>query len=349
MSTWASSMSTSTPPARNNGSSWTDAFTDLQDGIDLAVSGIEVWVAEGTYVPGSSRADSFVPKNGVRVFGGFAGGETDPAAARLDSPTRPSSAARSAAPPPPTTATTSSAPRPRIRPRCSTVSPSPGVTPTAAATDDQGGGVRARGGGVTLANVTLVDNYATTGGGVMVNLGGTVKAYNCSFVNNQAPGFEGGGFYGSVASAQPLTLVNCVFTGNSAWRGGGIALDECRPAAGAGQPEPVRKLGRPARAAESTSTPRVQFTIHNSILWGNTGPNPQISAYAGVGWPDRQLQHRPGRMDPRRHPHPRPTNPSFADAELRINLDSPAIDSGDSTAVPAGSRRHRRGPLGRRR
>ena len=29
----------------NNGSSWPDAFTDLQDGIDLAVSGIDVWVA----------------------------------------------------------------------------------------------------------------------------------------------------------------------------------------------------------------------------------------------------------------------------------------------------------------
>lgn len=27
-------------------------------------------------------------------------------------------------------------------------------------------------------------------------------------------------------------------------------------------------------------------------------------------------------------------NPSFADAELRLNLDSPAIDSGDSLAVP---------------
>jgi predicted outer membrane repeat protein len=200
------------------------------------------------------------------------------------------------------------------------------------AIDNDGGGVRARGGGVTLANVTLVDNFATTGGGVMVNLGGTVRAYNCRFVNNQAPGFEGGAFYGSTASAQPLTLVNCVFTGNSAWRGGGIALTS----AGL-QPVLVNlSLSGNSAAGEGGGiyvNTSVQYTIHNSILWGNTGPNPQISAYGGVGWPIVSYSIVQGGWT---HGGTQilTSDPSFADAELRINLDSPAIDSGDSTALP---------------
>ncbi|MBT1697597.1 hypothetical protein KK083_11965 [Fulvivirgaceae bacterium PWU4] len=32
----------------NNGSSWTNAFTDLQSAIGIAVSGDHVWVAVGT-------------------------------------------------------------------------------------------------------------------------------------------------------------------------------------------------------------------------------------------------------------------------------------------------------------
>ena len=200
------------------------------------------------------------------------------------------------------------------------------------AIDDHGGGVRARGGGVTLANVTLIDNYAVTGGGVMVNLGGTVKAYNSSFVNNQAPGFEGGGFYGSTVSALPLTLVNCVFTGNSAWRGGGIALTD------AGLQPVLVNLSLSGNSAGGEGggiyvNTSIQFTIHNSILWNNTGPNPQISAYAGVAWPIVNYSIVQGGWA-HSGTHVLNLDPSFADAELRINLDSPAIDAGDGSVIP---------------
>lgn len=62
----------------NNGTSWTDAYTDLQGAITAAVSGDDIWVAVGTYkpTPGTDRAISFWLKTGVGIYGGFDGTET---------------------------------------------------------------------------------------------------------------------------------------------------------------------------------------------------------------------------------------------------------------------------------
>lgn len=70
----------------NNGTSWANAFTDLQSAIDVAVGGDQIWVAAGTYkpskdmagstTPADARTKTFVIRNGVKLYGGFVGTET---------------------------------------------------------------------------------------------------------------------------------------------------------------------------------------------------------------------------------------------------------------------------------
>ena len=66
----------------NDGSAWTDAYTDLQDALDAASSGDEIWVAKSIYRPDQNSADpnsigdreaTFELKDKVTLKGGFAG------------------------------------------------------------------------------------------------------------------------------------------------------------------------------------------------------------------------------------------------------------------------------------
>src|SRR5258706_36413 len=54
---------------------WTTAVTNLQTALSAAQPGDEVWIAQGTYTPGSSAG--YAIPSGVRVYGGFAGTETN--------------------------------------------------------------------------------------------------------------------------------------------------------------------------------------------------------------------------------------------------------------------------------
>ncbi len=70
----------------NNGTSWADAFTDLQLALAAASSGDEIWIAQGVYKPSvqvdvdasggsDAREVTFQIPSGVQLYGGFSGGE----------------------------------------------------------------------------------------------------------------------------------------------------------------------------------------------------------------------------------------------------------------------------------
>ncbi|MFA5555827.1 MAG: choice-of-anchor Q domain-containing protein [Flavobacteriaceae bacterium] len=53
----------------NDGSSWADAYTDLQQAINNSLSQDQIWVAAGVYQPDTNQ--SFTMKEGVEIYGGF--------------------------------------------------------------------------------------------------------------------------------------------------------------------------------------------------------------------------------------------------------------------------------------
>lgn len=68
----------------DDGTSWVDAFAGLQDALGYAVDSggqvDEIWITRGTYAPappGGDRSISFQLLDGVGLYGGFAGTESD--------------------------------------------------------------------------------------------------------------------------------------------------------------------------------------------------------------------------------------------------------------------------------
>jgi hypothetical protein len=205
----------------NNGTSWANAYTDLQAALQnpSLSSGDQVWVAEGTYKPtsGNDRTISFALRSGVAVYGSFTGSE-----AQLGQ--------RDWAHHVTTLSGDIGVPGDRSDNSYHVVTSSgldatailDGFTITAgnangsAGTDGGGGGMYNDSSSPALANVTFSSNSAIDGGG-MRNASGSPTLTNVNFSGNSA--LAGGGMSNFLSSP---TLTNVTFSANSADGGGGM-------------------------------------------------------------------------------------------------------------------------------
>jgi len=321
----------------NAGTSWTDAFTSYHSAVSLAVSGVEIWVAEGTYVPGGMPTSTFGVKSGVRVFGGFAGGETTRQERDWDAnPTIFSCEIGSVA-------ATDNCFHVVTATDANETAVLDGITITrgyadGGGTHDIGGGLNVFGGGMSLVNSTVIDNHAEHyGGGAHTRNISYLVAYNSTFADNHAE-FSGGGFYMHAEADHPSMAVNCVFTGNSAYAGAGLMVYGAVSGTPEEQPQIVNITANGNTATEGgaiyANTSGNPVTISNAVLWGNTastGPELWYETFYSLqpvvnysivqgGWAlGTQILT---------------ADPSFVPGSLRPSHSSPAIDSGDNTAVP---------------
>ncbi|MEM7162904.1 MAG: ATP-binding protein [Bacteroidota bacterium] len=64
----------------NDGTSWDNAYYNLQDALNAANEGDQIWIATGIYLPGKAgdpRSSSFRLTKGIELYGGFEGIESD--------------------------------------------------------------------------------------------------------------------------------------------------------------------------------------------------------------------------------------------------------------------------------
>lgn len=222
-----------------DGSSWADASSDLQSLIDASTANDEIWVAAGIYKPfknpvtGSTanpndRDNTFLLKDGVKIYGGFTGIET--ALSQRNWQTN-------------TTILSGDIGTPNnSSDNCYHVVLSvsdgattllDGMTITAGkadgtgAIDVEGSGTnitRKDGGGfqdftssVSITNCTFAANNATGFGGGLYNNNSFSVFSNCFFSGNTAN--SGGALYSYQGS---VTFTKCIFSNNTATKGGGV-------------------------------------------------------------------------------------------------------------------------------
>jgi parallel beta-helix repeat protein len=222
----------------NNGTSWPDAFNYLQDALDDAVSGDQIWVAEGIYYPSElidpcdPRTATFQMINGVAIYGGFPpGGDTfanrDPnmhetiLSGDLSGNDNPSTPAEDLLNDP---CRTDNCYHVFYHPEgtnLDTTAILDGFTVTAGNADESypsphnsGGGMYNENGSPTVSGCIFSGNSADWGGGGICNYWySSPSVSNCTFVGNSA--YDSGGGMCNYISSSP-TVNGCTFIGNSA-------------------------------------------------------------------------------------------------------------------------------------
>lgn len=207
-------------PGTNNGSSWINAYTDLQTALANAISNDQIRVAQGTYKPtnGTDRTVSFQLKNNVELYGGYGGfAELNPDGRNVDLYETILSGDIGAI-----GDNSDNSYHVLYHPSGTNLDPTAildGFTITAGNANVHGSTGNSCGGGMyneasspTVNKCTFITNDAYWGGGAMYNKNsGSPAVTNCTFTDNYA--YQWSGAMYNEASSSP-TVTNCTFTNN---------------------------------------------------------------------------------------------------------------------------------------
>ncbi len=343
----------------NNGGSWANAYTSLPSALSAANATDEIWVAAGTYRPhASDRTVSFAMKNGVGIYGGFAGTET------LRTQRNPTANVTILSGDIGTPSVSNDNSHHVVTADAAVTSTGvlDGFTITAGQADgaspnERGGGIWVNGGSPLFAQLIVTGNFALAqGGGLRVTSGSATVlnshftsntvAFNVDTVNN-----GGGGVF--VGGGSAFTAQSCVFRSNSMGTttgGGGIQASSpvtlINSIVAQNSPNGLQVASADGSVIDnSTFTANTAYgaaflssngnSIANSIFWGNsTGPlclGPPCTGSATVTYSDIQGGGiaGTGNVD---------ADPLFigAPSDLRPGPLSPVVDAGNNSAVPGG-------------
>ncbi len=201
------------------GLNWTDAYTNVQDALAGASGAGQIWVAEGVYYPdeggGGPNDDltsTFTLENGVALYGGFSGGET-----QLDQRN----------PVAHVTVLSGDLEKNDLTDPNGVVTDTANIVGANAYHVVTGGGTDSS---AVLDGFTITAGQATGSpfpndrGGGMFNGGSSPTLTGLTFSGNEAT--DGGGMANE--SSSPI-LTNVTFSGNSANSGGGMSNEDSHP------------------------------------------------------------------------------------------------------------------------
>ncbi len=291
------------PGGGDNGSSWANAYLNLNTAISNAPPGSEIWIATGTYKPADgSRSNTIALNKSLKLYGGFKGIASEVALYQRDWVANPTILSGDIAGDNAYSVVT--------------------ITNSGVVLDGftitLGRGVQTDGAGVftydcspTIRNCTFTDNFtdgqdadgggldcwnasATVincvfsgntagddGGGAANKSNSNAKYINCAFYNNTTQGDDGkgdgGAVFNSASEAYPractVAFVNCVFANNTAQRyGGAVTLQESTSPASTATylnctfyGNTAGNLGDVIASRDDGNT----TTLKNCIIWAN--------------------------------------------------------------------------------
>ncbi len=178
-----------------DGTSWSDAFKTIQEGVDAASNNDEIWLKRGTY----SLSSQIKINKAVAIYGGFSGLETDRNQRDWYS-----------------NITTVSGNNSVSIFYISADATIDGLTMTNGKARNNGGAIYNFNASPNIIHCKLLNNNADNGGAIYNNNNANPTITNCSIINNNAG--NGGAIYNQASSP---TITNCSFANNS----GGIYND----------------------------------------------------------------------------------------------------------------------------